>query len=533
VAVALSIAPPAGAGAAQFEATGALPSQLVSARQVEPGKQRLLYRYGPLVAAPGQNLVLLGPVTIEKPLGDGYVTRYRPNLVGPDGTPPQVEDLHMHHALFVNMSQPDMAAPHLPQRIGGFAEEKTIATLPEPYGYPVKATDVWALNYMLHNGTPETRSAFIELEVDWVPAGTPAAAALKPAYPLWLDVRNGEGYPVFDTERGSGAGGTITYPDDFADPYRGGPRLNEWTADRDMTLVATAGHLHPGGLWTDLDVVRGGRPARAFRSEARYFDPNGPVSWDMAMEYTPDSWRVAVRRGDVLRISTEYETQRASWYESMGIMLTFWADGASGADPFTEPVETSGEPTHGHLPEAGNYGGEPTGLADPATLPDGATLADGVGIADFVYAPGDMNVSVGELRLPPVIDPGARSSSATSTRPRRSRTRSRPAARRATAPPASATRSRTARSSSTRGSSATAPRATPPWRSARTGSPRPTSTPAPTRTSAGSIPTCGGRSACAALPARSRRPAAAGARPRRPRGSRPSAQRPTAPAACA
>jgi plastocyanin len=402
-AAALPVAAPASSLPAG--AKGALGSELVSARQVEPGKQRLLYRYGPLVAAPGQNLVLAGPMTIEKPVGEGYVTRYRPNLVDESGRPPAVEALHMHHAVFLNMTEPDRAAPHLPQRIGGFAEEKTIATLPEPYGYPVKATDVWAVNYMLHNGTPETRRAYIELEVDWVPAGTPAAAALKPAYPLWLDVRNGEGYPVFDTRRGSGADGTITYPDDFADPYRGGPPLNDWTADRDITLVATAGHLHPGGLWTELDVVRGGRAARAFRSTARYFDPNGPVSWDMAMEVSPPGWRVAVRKGDTLRIRTEYETARASWYESMGIMLTFWADGASGADPFTDPVPTSGEPTHGHLPEAGNHGGAPTSLPDASTLPDGATLADGVAIADFVYAPGDLSTA-GQLGLPPVIDPG-------------------------------------------------------------------------------------------------------------------------------
>lgn len=398
VAIGIAASP---AGAAQ-----ALRSELVSVRNVEPGMQRYLFRYGPIVAAPGQNLVLLGPVTIEKPPGDGYVTRYRPNFVGPDGEPPAVEQLHMHHAVFLNLAEPDLTTPRLPQRIGGFAEEKTIASLPEPYGYPVKATDVWAINYMLHNGTPETRSAWIEMEVDWVPAGTPRAATMTPAYPLWLDVRNGEAYPVFDTERGSGAGGTITYPDDFgARAYGDGPRMNEWKADRDMTLVAAAGHLHPGGLWTDLDVVRDGRRARAFRSVAHYFDPNGPVSWDMAMGYTPDSWRVSVRKGDTLRVSTTYETKQASWYESMGISLGFYADGASGADPFADPIATTGEPTHGHLPEAGNHGGGATSLPDTTRLPDGATLADGVGIADFVYTPGDMSVG-GQLGLPPVTDPG-------------------------------------------------------------------------------------------------------------------------------
>ena len=384
----------------------AVETKLVSVETVEPGVQRMTFRYGPLVAAPGQNLVLVGPVTIEKPLGGGYVTRYRPDLVTEDGTAPPVESLHMHHAVFVNMAKRDIAAPNIPQRIGGFGEEKTIASLPDPYGYRVDPTDVWAINYMLHNGTTQTYTTWIELEVDWVPDGTPKAAAMKPAFPLWLDVRNGEYNPIFDVHRGTGSGGVAVYPDDFADPYAGGAPLNEWVADRDMTLVAAAGHLHPGGLWTDVELERGGRRGRVFRSEARYFDPNGPVSWDMAMTMTPPDWRVAVRRGDRLRISTGYETERASWYESMGIMLAFYADGTDGGkDPLAEPVPTTGEPTHGPLPEARNHGGEPAGMPDASRLADGATVLDGVSIANFAYMPGDLNGG-GQLGLPPVIDPG-------------------------------------------------------------------------------------------------------------------------------
>ena len=399
----------------------ALSSEIVSVRQVEPGVQRYLFRYGPLVAPAGQNLVLAGPITIEKPPGDGYVTRYRPDLVGPDGVAPPVDQVHMHHAQLMNLSEQDKVTPThegtfpTPLRIGGWAEEKTIAGLPDPYGYPVKASDVWAVNYMLHNGTPQTRVVWMQLELDWIPAGTPAAAKMKPAYPLWFDVRNGEAYPVFDIPRGSGRNGTARYPDDFPDAYKNfngsgngpatGEKLNEWVADRDLTLLAGAGHLHPGGLWTDLELVRGGRRALAFRSTAHYFDPNGPVSWDMAMEFTPPDWRVAVRKGDTLRLSTVYETQRASWYEGMGIMLMYYTEDDPGADPFTEKVATSGKITHGHLPEASNHGGGHVRGPDPSTLPDGATVQDGVGIADFTYTPGDTNAG-GQLGLPPVVDPG-------------------------------------------------------------------------------------------------------------------------------
>ena len=393
--------------AASAAQAGAATTELVGVRAVGPDTQRYTYRYGPLVAGAGQNLILAGPVTIERPPGDGYATRVAATLVGADGQAPPVERVHMHHAVLLNLSRKDATAPDLPgERFYGFAEEKTTGTLPEPYGYPVKATDVWGVNYMLHNGTPSNEVVFVEYSVDFVPAGTAQGQATKPARPLWVDVENGKAYPVFDVHRGSGRDGRFTYPDQADAPYAGGPRRNEWEVDRDGVLVFAAGHLHPGGLSVDVDVARGDRRARAFTSRARYFDPNGPVSWDMAMTVTPSDWRVAVRRGDRLVVRTTYETRRASWYESMGLALVYMADDGARRDPFTERVETEGDVTHGPLPEAGNHGGEPTSLPDPRQLPDGQTVADGVAIGGFAYAPGDLGAS-GDLGAPPVVAPGS------------------------------------------------------------------------------------------------------------------------------
>ncbi len=453
-------------------------TELVSTAHVAPDTTRYSYRYGPLVAAPGHNLILVGPVTVERPPGDGYVTRLKSNFVGEDGvTPPPVEQVHIHHGVFLNLSARDTTWPNLPERIFAFAEEKTTGTLPAPYGFHIGAGDVWAINYMVHNETPATRVVYITYDVDFVPKASPAGLTMKTAFPVWLDVQNGKAYPVFDVHQGAGRDGRFTYPDDQPSAYGDGPKLNDWTADRDMTLVATAGHVHPGGLWTDLNVVRDGRTAHAFRSNANYFDPGGPVSWDMAMDYTQPDWRVGARKGDVLRLSATYDTTRASWYEDMGIMLVFATDGASGPDPFTHKVDTAGTPTHGHLPEDGNHGGQSTGLPDPAKLADGQTIDNGVAIANFVYMPGDL-------------------SQATSTRRRRSCTRSPRAGCRAPARRASPIRSRTATSTSTRASWATARRATRPRRSARIGSRRPTCRPAPTRTSAACTRSCAARSAC-------------------------------------
>ena len=114
-----------------------------------------------------------------------------------------------------------------------------------------------------------------------------------------------------------------------------------FTIDHPGALLGTAGHLHPGGLYDELDLIRAGatrqggairgtvpHSVRLFRSMAHYFDKRGPISWDMAMTATATDWRPEVQAGDKLRISTTYETKRASWYESMGIMVVWeaWND---------------------------------------------------------------------------------------------------------------------------------------------------------------------------------------------------------------
>ena len=425
--------------------------------------QRLHFKYGPIPVAPGQNLILVGPVTIEKPAYDGWVVQMRPNLVRADGSVPNVDVIHLHHGVWLNGSRTDATSGGA-ERFYAAGEEKTALELPDGYGYPVKRDDVWLMNHMIHNQTPVADEVYITYDVDFVRADSARGKATKPVRPVWMDVHNGSGYPVFDVKRTSGGpDGKFVYPDDAADPYKGKPPLNEWTADRDGTLVSTAGHVHPGGLWTDLDLVRPSagnghrrandhadlrrmhkrghravkrkRSARArraahrrlhrrvnrahrrfhtgaaattrrlFRSEAVYYDPNGPVSWDMSMTGTDEDWRVGVKKGDKLRVSTTYETERASWYESMGINVVYMADDKSGPDPFEKRIDTDGEVTHGHLRENDNHGGRDQGAADPRALPDGATFDRRVGIAGFEYLPGNQGLA-GPMGNPPVVRPG-------------------------------------------------------------------------------------------------------------------------------
>ena len=369
------------------------------------GAETLHYTYGPIDIRPGQNSIEFSDDEVPKPDVDGFIVGIRPNLVYKDGSVPRVDVIHLHHGVWLNTSAKDVTRPRLPERFFAAGEEKTAMYLPTGYGYPYKADDKWIINYMLHNllATPDEVS--ITYDIDFIPASSPAAASITPARPAWMDVQNGETYPVFDVIRGEGTDGLYTYPDDAVAPYPEEPK-NTWTVDRDSVLIGTGGHLHPGGLHTDLYVTRPGAgatvtpeaaemvegdTANLFTSRAYYYEPAGAVSWDVAMTVTPADYRVALKAGDELSMSTTYDSARASWYESMGIMVMWLVDGTDGADPFTTKVNVDGPLTHGHLAENDNHGGEPTeDFVDMTALPNGAT--DGtITIADFTYSPGDMS----------------------------------------------------------------------------------------------------------------------------------------------
>ena len=138
---------------------------------------------------------------------------------------------------------------------------------------------------------------------------------------------------------------------------------------------------------------------------AKYYEPAGAVSWDVAMTGTPLDWKVKLRRGDVLTTSATYETRRGAWWESMGIMVAYMAEGGPGNNPFKRRVDYKGTVTHGHLAENDNHGGRPTNLPDPRQLPDGVENPGNLDIVDFRYQFGDLSLPA-QAGLPPVIRQG-------------------------------------------------------------------------------------------------------------------------------
>jgi plastocyanin len=376
-------------------AAGAAEGELVSVSAGANGAQRMLFRIGPFTVKPGQNEIG-NRIFFEKPGVDGWITRIRPDLTYTNGRVPGVDVIHLHHGVWLNLNRQDSTWAGLPERFFAAGEEKTILTLPKPYGYRYRAADTWALNHMIHNLTPVPTEVYMVYEIDFIPSTSPAARGMRPVRPIWMDVRNLSAYPVFDVRKGAGRGGRYT--------FAGSPR-NRWTVDRDGVLVATSGHLHPGGLNTDLYLRRGKKRTHLFRSKARYFEPAGAVSWDVAMTASRRSWRVKIRRGDVLSTTATYDSSRASWWESMGIMISYMADRGPGRNPFRRRVDFPGRPTHGHLPENANHGGGSAGLPNPVRLPDGMTVGGPLDILNFKFMLGDLSLPGAEGR-PPVVPRG-------------------------------------------------------------------------------------------------------------------------------
>jgi plastocyanin len=385
----------------------------------ETGLQHLHFQTAPIKVLPGQNTVQMVSIPQnEKPAVDGYIVSMRPDLHYLNGKVPPVNVIHLHHGVWIDNKRG-------PFFFGG--EEKTAFHIPRGYGYPYKATDGWRLDQMIHNQLPTAANVRLVWNIDFIPATTKLARSVKPVIPVWMDVRSGESYPVFNTLTNAGSkDGTFTYPTDAKNPYGRQAPMNVLRVPFDGTIVSAVGHLHPGGLYDDIELVRKNAtlPAaqrcsrealdindthsasrcvsatagavansvRIFRAQAHYYEPAAPVSWDLAMTASRPDWRVRVHKGDMIRITTTYENKNIAWYENMGLALLFVAPGdRSGVDPFASAVDWHGVLTHGHLPENNVHGGTPTSIVDASKLPSGP-LTKEVRIKGYTYLPGDLNL---------------------------------------------------------------------------------------------------------------------------------------------
>jgi hypothetical protein len=144
---------------------------LAAPARAQDGVQTLTYEYGPVRIAPGQNTIEIEENQL-KPPADGWITRFKPDLVyASDGTVPGVDVVHLHHGVWLT-EDPATALGFSPLFAAG--EEKTVIAAPPGFGWRYDAGDRWLMNHMIHNLTPTEAEVYITYELDFVPAGTPA-----------------------------------------------------------------------------------------------------------------------------------------------------------------------------------------------------------------------------------------------------------------------------------------------------------------------------------------------------------------------
>ncbi len=363
--------------------------------------ERLKVVFGPIWSKPGQNDVLIQPVTFEKPIYPGYLTRFKPDLVDVGGDSPRVKDVHLHHGTWLNAGGRSYGwGPWIAS-----GEEKTIASWPQRFGLKIQESDTWLFLHMIHNATSSTFPVWVTYTMDFVPVA--AGDAIQPdGKPLitgtkgiWLDVGDcsfssectkDRWNPVFNIQRGFGHDGVCVFPREncaMQNTLAGvsaqqgkdvGVKYDDWNIPEDGTLVVMGGHLHYGGLRDDVYLARDldgdgkigeGETRLIMVSDGMYWDQNynpnaatpdddwdltkqvisnEPSSWDMVMTgVTRDQcWSIQVKKGDKLRLEGIYDSSRATWYEEMGIVMSWLAPaGTSGIDPFAPGVTISTTPS--------------------------------------------------------------------------------------------------------------------------------------------------------------------------------------------
>jgi hypothetical protein len=283
----------------------------------------------------------VGDYEVTKPCENCFITKITPNMVLPDGTPVNFNNMGMlHHAVNVNFSKPDVTCRPMigdlinllglfaggNQRFFASGNERTPVGMAPGYGYEVKAGDQWGLIYHLMNMMPVERTFYLEYTFEWVPGG------MEGVRPIWLDVD-----ACNDAEYASPAG----YSD----------KQYDWLADRSATLVHIGGHVHDYGI--SIALENASENQHIFTSVAGYaagssFVPIGPgsgadaahpvsantVSYDPLglinyMGHTSDMTNLDdvppnghFQKWNTLRLHTQYNQPNASDH-NMGIMVGY------------------------------------------------------------------------------------------------------------------------------------------------------------------------------------------------------------------
>lgn len=272
---------------------------------------------------------------IPKPAVDGYVTQMEVDVVDASGAPMPINRLMLHHIVFLNIGQTvgqkhdgtcgqitafnnRSGFPAVAERFYAAGEERAKMRLPEGYGYPMKANDVWAMTAMLMNHRAKTDTAYVQYKVTY------DTEPKQEVTPYWLDVKNCLADPVYNVPGGRRPGKI----------HR---KSASWKVPESGRIVAAGGHVHGGAK--DLTLNRGScelyssRPTWGLRSHPFYnvkpvLHEPGPIN----MTGFTSAAGFPVRKGERLRLDSNYDASLPHT-RVMGIMVLFLAKDPAAPNP--------------------------------------------------------------------------------------------------------------------------------------------------------------------------------------------------------
>jgi hypothetical protein len=279
--------------------------------------------YGPFDVPQGAMVEVFEAV--EPPPEAGFITSMRATLVDGSGRRIAHHMVHLHHAVWVNPTKQDATCDSFAgaqfdvDRFFATGKERTKVTMPAGYGYYWnnaaafgQPDPFWFLAAHL-DGMHGSNETFIRLNLDFVPEAE--GAGIVDVKPVWLDVRNCQGDPVYDVPR----------------QPRQRVHKERWsyTMPEAGRFINMGGHLHDGGKRLVLRNETTG--SHIYTSKAIYGMRNEP--WYLTqMTATSEPQGITVAAGDQLVLTSVYDSThrlkrfpRYSWRDVMGIMVGYLA----------------------------------------------------------------------------------------------------------------------------------------------------------------------------------------------------------------
>lgn len=270
---------------------------------------------------------------IDVPGVDWYAIRGASfDVVDAEGTPVPRHDVHLHHFVLAHVGQVDPACPS--RQVKGFnvrphlgsGSERTPIALPEPYAFKLWDDAIWAASWHVMNMTAQPKEVYLKYTIAYQPGRTNANT--RWVDPWFLDVDSACG-AVFDVPGDGGPGSVF----EISRSWTVQPPAGTVPAPTEGLVVGTGGHLHDGGIATEL---RGGDGALICRSEADYggHDPSHGMPIDVIW---PCATHHPIEAGEQLTLHALYDNSQP-YDDVMGINLTFlwWGDQAEGVAQFPD-----------------------------------------------------------------------------------------------------------------------------------------------------------------------------------------------------